>query len=155
MTSGGQNRPKYVYCAGVFDILHGGHTKYLENCKALGDVLVVGLVNDEGVSRYKHKLPTMNYKERYDVVRAIRWVDQIVEQNDTDPTSTLERLYKERGLTFDIMVRADDYDGVPPGSEFIEKHGGKVIRLPYSRGISSSEIKRRILIEKLYGVIYL
>lgn len=46
----------WVYCAGVFDMLHYGHVRYLQMAKALGDVLVVGIVDDEGTAKYKTRI---------------------------------------------------------------------------------------------------
>lgn len=135
----------WVYAAGVFDLLHYAHVRYLEKSKALGDVLVVGLVDDDGVKKYKFEYPVMRYPERWEVIRSIRCVDYVVRQNDTDPTETLKKLKEEHGWIFNIMVRADDYKGRPPGSDFIMESGGKVIRLPYCHDISSTKIKERLL----------
>jgi cytidyltransferase-like protein len=52
---------KIVYAAGVFDCLHYGHMRYLKAAKALGDTLVVGLVEDEGVAKYKSRRPLTQY----------------------------------------------------------------------------------------------
>jgi rfaE bifunctional protein nucleotidyltransferase chain/domain len=135
---------KMIYAAGVFDLLHYAHVWYLQRAKALGDLLVVGLIEDEGVKKYKGKLPIMNYGERYEVVRALSCVDYVVRQDDTDPTETLKKLKKEHNWIFDIMVRADDYKGVPQGTKFIEENGGKVVRVPYCKEISSTKIKKRL-----------
>ena len=135
---------KWVYAAGVFDLLHYGHVRYLEAAKSLGDVLVVGLLTDEGTRRYKPDYPIMNYAERKEVIEALRCVNFIVPQDDTDPTATLKRINFEHGWTFDYMVRGDDYQGIPQGSEYIHENGGKVIRIPYCKEISSTRIKERI-----------
>lgn len=134
-----------VFAAGVFDLIHHGHIRYLKAAKDLGDILVVGLVDDPGVERYKFKKPILVFEERWEIVRSIRYVDYIVRQNDTDPTETLIKLKEEHNWTFDIMVRGDDYIGIPPGTDFIEQHGGKVIRIPYCQEISSTKIKERLI----------
>jgi len=136
---------KIVYAAGVFDILHYGHIKYLETAKELGDILVVGLLSDGGVERYKHKKPVQSYEERYEVIKSLRCVDYIIRQEDTDPTETLKLLKKDHNWTFNIFVRGTDYEGTPPGSQFIIENGGKIIRIPYTNNISSSIIKNRLL----------
>jgi len=133
-----------VYAAGVFDPLHWGHIKYLETAKSLGDILIVGVVDDDGVSRYKPKRPMLCWEERKSVVEALRCVDYVVKQDDTDPTATLKRLVNDYRWQIDIMVRGEDYQGSPPGTHFMNEQGGKVVRLPYSWEISSSEIKRRM-----------
>ncbi|MFA5075661.1 MAG: adenylyltransferase/cytidyltransferase family protein [Candidatus Babeliales bacterium] len=130
----------FVYAAGVFDFLHYGHVRYLEAAKKLGDVLVVGLLTDDGTARYKRR-PLLSYEQRYETVRALRCVDYIVRQEDTDPTETLKILKNEHKWRFDILVRGDDFKGAPPGTEFIESCGGKVARIPYCSEISSTKIK--------------
>jgi len=134
---------KFVYCAGVFDLLHYGHIRYLRAAKQLGDVLVVGLLTDDAVGRYKKYRPVLNCLQRWEVLQSVRYVDYIVRQEDTDPTKTLEYL-KTHGWIFNVMVRGSDYEGVPQGTEFIETHGGRVVRVPYCSDISSTEIKKKI-----------
>jgi rfaE bifunctional protein nucleotidyltransferase chain/domain len=135
-----------VYTAGVFDLLHYGHVRYLEKAKSLGDMLIVGLLTDEGTERYKGKNPILTYEQRLEVISALKCVDLIVRQDDTDPTETLKKL-KDLGWVFDYMVRADDYEGIPQGTEFIEANGGKVVRLPYCKEINSTFIKERLINE--------
>ena len=132
-----------VYCAGVFDLIHYGHIRYLRAAKQLGTVLVVGLLSDEGTAKYKPHKPILNYNQRWEVLQAIRYIDYVVKQDDTDPTATLKYL-KEHGFIFDIMVRGADYKGIPPGTEFVRTHGGRIVRIPYCSEISSSEIKDKI-----------
>jgi rfaE bifunctional protein nucleotidyltransferase chain/domain len=135
-----------VYAAGVFDIFHYGHINYLQEAKRLGDKLIVGLLSDEGVMDYKSDKPIMNYVERWRVIRAIEGVDYIVEQDNTDPTNTLKHLWKShRSLFPNILVRADDVRPPVAGQEYIESKGGKVVIVPYSKGISSRDIKNRII----------
>lgn len=136
-----------VYTAGVFDLLHYGHVRYLRKAKSLGDVLFVGLLTDEGTERYKFKKPILTYEQRFEVLSELTFIDEIVKQDDTDPTTTLRKL-KELGFVFNIMVRGNDYEGIPQGTEFIEANGGKVVRLPYCKEISSTFIKERLINEK-------
>jgi len=144
---------KIVYCAGVFDILHVGHIKYLELSKSYGDILVVGVVTDEGVLKYKYKKPTTPFEQRFSIIQSLKMVDYVIRQEDTDPTETLKIIYKEHNyLTPDIMIRSDDYKGEPPGTEFMKSIGGIVIRTPYYKGISATMIKERIV--KEYGKLF-
>jgi rfaE bifunctional protein nucleotidyltransferase chain/domain len=135
----------YVYAAGVFDLIHPGHIRYLKRAKELGDFLIVGLLTDEGTARYKPRKPILTFSERREVIDELRCVDYIVRQDDTDPTETLIALKEHHGWLMDIMCRGDDYKLIPQGTDFIEANGGKVVRLPYSQEISSTEIKKRIL----------
>lgn len=138
-----------VYAAGVFDILHYGHIKYLREARALGDFLVVGLLTDEGTAAYKSSPPVMNYRERFLVLHGIKYVDYIIEQDNTDPTKTLHYLWsKKRDIFPNIMVRANDTKTPVPGQKFLEWKGGRVVILPYTRSISSTNIKERIRCQK-------
>lgn len=134
---------KIVYAAGVFDLLHVGHIRYLENAKSLGDFLVVGVVTDSGVQKYKKFKPVLPLEQRVEMVKALKCVDCVLVQKETDPTREL-KLLKVRDLSPDIMVRADDFVGVPPGSEYIKSIGGKVVRVPYCKEVSSTIIKKKI-----------
>ena len=131
---------KIVYAAGVFDMLHYGHIQYLEKASKLGTMLIVGLLTDAGTRRYKPHYPVLSYWERLSVVKALRMVDMVVPQEDTDPTETLKALK----MDIDIMVRGDDYEGIPPGTEWIENQGGVVVKIPYCKSVSSTDIKNRI-----------
>jgi len=126
-----------VYVHGVFDLLHYGHIRFLEKAKDLGNILIVGLVTDENAEKIKGKT-ILDYNERFEVISAIKCIDLVIKQYTEDPTENL------RLLGIDILCRADDYRGSPPGTDFIEANGGKVVRIPYTEGISTSEIKRRI-----------
>jgi rfaE bifunctional protein nucleotidyltransferase chain/domain len=132
---------KTVYAAGVFDMLHYGHVQYLEQAKKFGTKLIVGLLTDEGTRRYKPHYPVMTYQERLAVVSALRAVDLVVPQDDTDPTET----FKALNIQIDVMVRGDDYKDTPQGSAWVKSQGGVVVRIPYCRSVSSTEIKQRIL----------
>ena len=134
-----------VYAAGVFDILHVGHIRYLEKAKALGDVLVVGLLTDEGTKAYKYKYPIIPFLERWEILHSIKPIDYVVAQNSTDPTFTLQQLKLGHNDLFpDILVRGDDVSLPVPGQEFVESQGGKVVILPYTKKVSSTLIKKRI-----------
>ena len=132
-------KPVVVFTAGVFDPLHYGHIRYLEAAKRLGDILIVGVLTDDGAAAYKDR-PIMGWEARMEVVRALRCVDYVVKQPDTDPTSILEELEKHN-LCPDIMVRGDDYPDIPPGTAFMLARKGRLVRLPYTKEISSTIYK--------------
>ena len=135
-----------IYAAGVFDLIHYGHINYLREAKKYGDVLIVGLLTDEGAKEYKFVYPIMNYQERYKLLMGIKYVNHIVPQEHTDPTSTLERMWNCHPDMFPkILVRADDVASPVPGEEFMKSKGSRVAIVSYTSGISDTDIKNRII----------
>jgi len=142
-------KPIIVYCAGIFDILHIGHLNFLEKAKSYGDILIVGVVSDKGIERYKFKKSIIPFEQRYRIIKSLKVVDYAVKQDDTDPTETLKDLYKYHPhLIPNILIRANDYKGIPPGAVFIESVRGKLIKVPYTKGISTTLIKQKIIKRK-------
>lgn len=79
-------KKKIVVCSGGFDPIHSGHIRMLRAACLLGDILVVGINSDEWLTRKKGR-PFMPWKERYEVIKAISYVDAIIEFNDHDDTA--------------------------------------------------------------------
>lgn len=77
------NSKKIVVASGYFDPLHAGHVEYLERSKALGDVLIV-IVNNDNQAVLKKGAPFMPASSRVKVLRALKCVDVVVESMDTD-----------------------------------------------------------------------
>lgn len=130
---------KTVYVGGVFDLLHHGHIRLLERAAKLGDKLVVGVLTDAAASRYKPR-PIMHQEERMRLIRALRCVTEAIYQNDTNASEEIE------GCAADILVHGSDH--TPDwniGQHRIGYRGGVFVLLPYTTGISSTKIKRRIL----------
>lgn len=135
-----------VYCAGVFDLLHYGHINYLRQAKKFGDILMVGLLTDEGTEEYKMTKPIMSYDERYKVLMGIKYVSHIIPQEHTDPTSTLERIWLNYpGIFPDILVRASDVQSPVPGEEYMKSRSGRIEIVHYTNDISDTMIKNRII----------
>ena len=124
----------YAYICG--DILHKGHIEHLKNCKALGDKLIVGVLTDAAIMEKKPR-PTMNFDERFDLVRSLKWVDVVVAQNTYSPLENV------MALRPDILVEATDHKE-QPANEFIENIGGRVLAMPYYPDHSSTKVKDEI-----------
>jgi len=127
-----------VFVGGVWDLFHAGHLNILRNCRRLGRV-VVGVLTDEAAARYKAK-PIIPFAERKEIVASLDLVDEVITQNDKNPIQDFQKL----DIHPDYLVHGDDWDACP-GAEFVETFGGKVVFFPYTRGISSSSIRGRIL----------
>jgi len=125
-----------VYTYVCADILHKGHIEYLKNAKALGDKLIVGVLTDVAIMGKKPK-PAMNFDERFDLVRALKWVDVVVAQNIYSPLDNV------MALKPDILVETTDH-AEQIANDFMESIGGRVFVMPYYPNHSSTKVKNKI-----------
>lgn len=132
---------KVGYTTGVFDLFHIGHLNILQRAKEQCDYLIVGVSTDEVVWNYKNKKPVIPYEERVAIVKAIRYVDQVVPQTSMDKMSAWEELH------FDVMFHGDDWKGssmyVDIQKKFDER-GVDLVFLPHTKGTSSTMISERL-----------
>ncbi len=137
---------KIVFTNGCFDILHVGHTRYLEGAKKQGDVLVLGLNSDESVKALKgENRPLIPENERADVVAALESVDYVTIFHELTPLELIEYLKP------DVIVKGGDWkEEEVVGREAVEKWGGRVIIIPEIRGSSTTNIIEKII--KVYGI---
>jgi glycerol-3-phosphate cytidylyltransferase len=125
------------YTSGVYDLFHIGHLTLLKNAKAMCDRLIVGVTTDELVA-YKGKSPLIPYYDRAEIVRAIKYVDAVVPQENMDKVTMCKK------LKADILFVGDDWFATEKWN-LIEKElagiGIKVVYFPYTKGISTTKIK--------------
>jgi len=121
----------YTYVAG--DLFHIGHLRCLQQAKALGDYLIVGVITDNGIAAYKRH-PIIPFKERLEIIRNIKCVDKAVRQEVLDPTENLKE-YKP-----DIVTHGDDWGEDFPGAEYMRSIGKLAIRTKYYTGQSTTEV---------------
>lgn len=138
-----QDGKTIVFTNGVFDILHPGHTRYLRDARALGDVLIVGVNSDRSV-RALNKAPDRpinSEEERREVLAALASVDAVVVFDEDTPHEIITALEP------DILVKGADWgENAIVGREVVEARGGKVIRIALAEGYSTTEIIRRVRI---------
>ena len=141
---------KLVFTNGCFDILHAGHVRYLNQARALGDALAVGLNSDRSVRRIKGKFrPIINERERAEVLTALASVDYVFLFDDSTPARVIEAIVP------DILVKGADWGlNEIVGREAVEKAGGVVRNLPIVEGVSTTDIIDRILKEFGGGLSY-
>ena len=120
----------YAYMVG--DIIHEGHLLYLRNCKALCDKLIVGVLTDEAVLEKKPKA-ILTFTQRLKIVKSIKYVDVVVPQKTYLPNRNCELLKPD--ILFENIGREEQ--------GFNENRA--IIVFPYYPGISSTEIKKRII----------
>ncbi len=129
----------YTYICG--DILHKGHIEYMQNAKALGDKLIVGVLTDEAVME-KKSAPVIKFDERFDMIRALKFVDVVVAQETYCPLGTV------LDLRPDILVESESHNYVTDPNLlkiFLGQLGNiRMVIFPYYPNRSSSEIKERI-----------
>ena len=134
---------KTIYVPLAVDILHSAHINILKKAKKYGKV-IVGLLTDSAISEYK-KFPLIDYKERYNTLKGIKFVDQIVEQKNWDYSENI-RKYKPN-----YFIHGDDWKtGIQKNQrkkviQALKKINGKLIEVPFNKNISSSEIKDKII----------
>ncbi|OHA70657.1 MAG: hypothetical protein A3D64_01420 [Candidatus Wildermuthbacteria bacterium RIFCSPHIGHO2_02_FULL_49_9] len=129
-----------VYTYGVFDLLHVGHVQLLQEAKVLGDKLMVGVFTDE-VSKSFKRMPIIPQEQRMEMLRALRFVDDVVLQHELAPDTNLKK-YKPHILAKGPGANWEE-GKTPPGAEVMAELGGKVVFLSYHEGISTSQIIKR------------
>lgn len=139
-----KNSKRIIFTNGCFDILHCGHTHYLQEAKALGDVLVVGINTDASIKRLKGSSRPINLLEdRMDVLAAFSCIDYIIpfgDAGDQDNPSELIRTIKPN-----VVVKGEDYKNKKlPEIKVIKEIKAKLVLLPFTYGKSTTNIIRRI-----------
>lgn len=122
------------YTAGVYDLFHIGHLNLLKRAKERCDKLIVALTTDELV-KYKGKTPVITLSERMEIVKAIRYVDEVVVQDDMDKFNAWKKYH------YDILFVGDDWKGTDKWNKYeqqLAEVGAKVIYLPYTKTTSST-----------------
>lgn len=130
---------KVVFTNGCFDLIHAGHVQYLQQAKALGNVLIVGLNSDSSVRELKGKSrPLVCEEERAMVLAALESVDAVVLFQQPTPLELIQRIQP------DILVKGGDWDLEKiVGADVVLAAGGMVKSLPFRDGISTTDIIRR------------
>jgi D-glycero-beta-D-manno-heptose 1-phosphate adenylyltransferase len=129
-----------VFTNGVFDLLHPGHVRYLQDARREGDRLIVGLNSDRSVRAIKGpSRPVTPEGERAEILAALRCVDAVVIFDEDDPQAIITRLKP------DVLVKGADWplDAII-GADVVRDKGGRVVRIPISEGHSTSAIIEKI-----------
>jgi D-beta-D-heptose 7-phosphate kinase/D-beta-D-heptose 1-phosphate adenosyltransferase len=131
---------RIVFTNGCFDILHAGHVAYLAEAKQLGDILVVAINTDDQVRSQKGEgRPIFTEPERAEVLSALECVDYVTVFAEPTPHDILGRVKPE------VLVKGGDYaPSEVVGREIVEAYGGGVHVLAFRRGLSSTDIVRKL-----------
>ncbi|MFH1856157.1 MAG: D-glycero-beta-D-manno-heptose 1-phosphate adenylyltransferase [Candidatus Omnitrophota bacterium] len=132
---------RIVFTNGCFDVLHAGHVQYLEKAKAFGDILVIGLNSDASVKKIKgDKRPIVGEKDRASVLAALEAVDFVVIFDTPTPLSLIEIIRP------DVLVKGADWKTKDiVGGNLVQSYGGKIKRVAFKKGCSSTNIISAIL----------
>ena len=135
-----QNK-KIVTTNGVFDILHIGHIRYLQEAKKLGDILIVAVNSDFSTKRIKGpKRPLNNEKDRVEALAALECVDYVAIFNEENPIKILEQIKPN------IHVKGGDYDiNQIIEKDTVEENKGKVVLIPKVKDYSTSNLINKII----------
>lgn len=129
------------YTTGVYDMFHIGHLNILRRAKEMCDYLIVGVSTDELVKEYKNKTPIICYEERAEIVKAIKYVDEVVPQTNRDKFGAWEKYH------FNKMFVGDDWKGSPLFEEMEKRFaevGVEIVYFPYTKGTSSTFLKEKL-----------
>ncbi|MGB2671376.1 MAG: D-glycero-beta-D-manno-heptose 1-phosphate adenylyltransferase [Candidatus Acidiferrum sp.] len=135
-----RNGRRIVFTNGCFDLLHPGHIGSLEQARALGDALIVGVNSDASMRQLKGEgRPVLPEGERAEILAALECVDAVVIFAELTPREVIA------GLLPDVLVKGGDWPGDQiVGREEVEAAGGRVVSIPVVPGYSTTEILRKI-----------
>ncbi|MBS1718799.1 MAG: D-glycero-beta-D-manno-heptose 1-phosphate adenylyltransferase [Armatimonadetes bacterium] len=135
---------KLVFTNGVFDILHAGHVQYLAAARGFGDLLIVGLNDDDSVRRLNKgpNRPINPLEDRAAVLEALRAVDGVIAFSEDTPENLVAQLKPE------VFVKGGDYTLEQlPEARIVAEYGGEVRLIKFLEGRSTTEILKRSGIE--------
>lgn len=139
------SRPVVGYVPGGFDMIHVGHLNILTAAAQRCDHLIAGVATDESLERMKGQKPIVPLEDRMAMVAAMRMVDQVVPDYDQD-----KRLAWHRN-PFNVLFKGSDWKGTDKGSRLeaeMAEVAVKICYLPYTDGVSSTELRRQLLKRK-------
>lgn len=134
-------KKRIVFTNGCFDLMHIGHTRYLQAARQLGDLLVVGVNSDASIRRLDKASdrPIVVEAQRAEVLAALGCVDYVIIFTEPDPLKLISEIQP------DVLVKGGDWplDRIV-GREVVERRGGIVKTIPLVPGMSTTSLIERI-----------
>ncbi len=131
---------KIGYTSGVYDMFHVGHLNLLKRAKEQCDYLIVAVTTDE-LTSYKNKTAVIPFEDRFQIVEAIKYVDQVVPQVNMNKMEAWEKYH------FDAMFVGDDWKGTEKWNK-LEKDfseiGVDIVYFSYTKKVSSTMLREKI-----------
>lgn len=131
---------KIGYMSGTWDLFHIGHLNMMKRAKQYCDFLVVGVHKD---ASHKGKDTFIPFEERMEIVRNVKWVDQVIPSLPEDSD-----VYKKGLVKYDMLFVGSDYKGTERFNryeEYFADKGVKIIYFPYTQSTSSTQIRNLII----------
>ncbi len=133
-------KERIVFTNGCFDLLHIGHTRYLQEARRLGDCLIVGINSDASVRSIKlDGRPIVPQAQRAEVLAALACVDHVVIFDEPDPRNLIAAVRP------DVLVKGGDWPIEQiVGREIVQALGGTVVSIPLVPDVSTTTLVQRI-----------
>ena len=133
-------KERLVFTNGCFDLLHIGHTRYLQEARKLGDCLIVGINSDASVRAIKPDgRPIVPQAQRAEVLAALACVDHVVIFDEPDPRTLIAAVQP------DVLVKGGDWPVEQiVGREIVQARGGTVVTIPLVPDLSTTTLVQRI-----------
>ena len=133
-----------VYTGGTFDVFHAGHVNLLRKCAQLGEV-TVALNTDPFIMQYKGSVPVLDYEERKEVLEACVYVSSVIpNENGADSKPTIVKVKPNIIAIGSDWATKDYYKQMNFTQEWLDEQNISLIYIPYTKGISSTRIKKRL-----------
>jgi glycerol-3-phosphate cytidylyltransferase len=135
-----------LYTGGTFDLFHAGHINFLRQCKTIADEVIVAVNTDEFVQRYKGATPIVSFEDRRIILSACKYVDGTIANTDgEDSKPTILKVNPDIIAIGDDWAKKDYYKQMNFTQQWLDDNNIILMYLPYKQGISTTEIKKRIL----------
>ncbi len=132
---------KIIFTNGCFDIMHAGHTYYLNKARSLGDILVVGLNSDDSVKKLNKGSyrPIHTQNKRAEVLASLLCVDFVAIFEEETPLTLIQKVIPN------ILVKGGDYtESTIVGADIVKKNGGSIEIIPLLEGYSTTGIINKL-----------
>ena len=137
-----------VYTGGTFDLFHAGHVNFLKRCSEIAGIagqVIVSLNTDSFIQEYKNKQPVCNDQERYDVISSCKYVNQVIwNSGGADSKPAILSVQPDVIAIGSDWALKDYYQQMDFEQSWLDKLNISLIYIPYTQGISSTDIKTRL-----------
>lgn len=136
---------KILYTGGTFDLFHCGHANFLKQCHLLADEVIVSLNTDEFIKKFKGKPPIISYQEREKTLLSCKYVSKVIPNiGGEDSKPTILSIMPNIIAIGDDWAKKDYYKQMNFTQEWLEENNFVLVYIPYTKGISTTEIKQRL-----------